>query len=201
MLYILISRSGQKHEYIIFQKSISDFNRLYKILKKYQRFKYDLRYRIRLYSNDNEGIKFIVNSFMPSEYMNIINSINDIKIELTLDLIPVIAEIDTDEYHFYDFHSDCIELNKGDIIYSFKDNQYFLIRHDPNKVTIGSAIRDAHDCDSYYMISRMDIRKASKKEIKLYGLDKLRDIYNTSSSSEEFNRRLNELRNTYPRLN
>ncbi|MBQ7821207.1 MAG: hypothetical protein IJ391_02885 [Clostridia bacterium] len=171
-------------------------------LCNYIRKRYSNEYtrRITIYSDDMDGIANIVESFMPSEYMNKVNSITAIRLELTIDLLPIIAEIEGDDYHYYDFHSDCMDLEKGDIIFNLKDNTYYLISLDPAIYTISYACKNAHDCQPTGMLSRLDIRKASEKEIKLYGLDKLRDIYNTSTSYEDFHKRLADLRNEYPRL-
>lgn len=200
MLHVLIFRSGSYHQQNIAQKTVSNSEKLYAFIQKYYRkYKYDTRYRVSIYSNDRDGIEFIVDKFMPLSYKEN-NTITDISIELTLDMMPVIAEINCDNYHYYDFHFDCINLDQGDIVYSLKDNRYFLIREDPNTMSIGDAVRDANDCNSNYTLSRLDIRKVSEKEIKLYGLDKLKDIYYTSTSYEEFNKRLAELKDKYPRL-
>lgn len=201
MITVILDDIYNKEKPLTKVRDFKNFDLVLKYISKYQkRYGYNKRYRIRLITYDKDDINFIIDKFMGEDYKKYKDGTSDIELELTFDMNPVIMMIDGKDYFYHDFHQDCLDLKQYDIVYSYKEDKYFIITGDPDKYAIEYASKDVYNDTPDDMISRMDLRKASEFEIEEYELDKIRDSFINCETEEEFDEYVSEIIKKHPYL-
>lgn len=155
-----------------------------------------INYRLQVYTDDIENIKQIP---LVLDRDISISDINEVLIEYTSDMCPIIQVIFDNRcmHYVHDYYSNLFKISAGDVVCNKRDYRFYYITQSPDNKSLQDIMWNDDMPNDF--ISMIDIYKPSEYEFNMHRLDKLVALKN-ANSKDEYYTILNDILNNHPRL-